>query len=48
MNNCIVDCKDPKAKLRVRIHASHSFSGLGKSFEKQFYYQDNIFKQILN
>jgi len=40
--------KDPKAKIRVRIHASHSFSGLGKSFEKQFYYQDNIFKQIFN
>ena len=40
--------KKPKAKLRVRIHASHSFSGLGKTFENNFEYQDNTFKQILN
>ena len=40
--------KNPKTKLRVRIHASHSFSGLGKSFENHFDYQNNTFKQILN
>ncbi|MFZ4401916.1 MAG: hypothetical protein ACOYO1_17940 [Bacteroidales bacterium] len=27
---------DPEAKLRVRIHATHSFSGLGRTFERCF------------
>ena len=31
--------------LRVRVHAYHSFSGLGKAFEKNFIYKDGEFKE---
>lgn len=31
------------AKLRVRIHATHSFSGLGKTFEECFEFNNNTF-----
>jgi hypothetical protein len=37
---------EPAAKLRVRMHASHSFSGLGQTFEKHFVFKNKTFKQI--
>ena len=34
---------EPEAKLRVRIHATHSFSGLGRTFERCFEITNNTF-----
>jgi hypothetical protein len=35
----------PKSKLRVRIHATDSFSGLGETFEEEFISIDRDFKK---
>lgn len=35
-----------KYVLRVRVHAAHSVSGLGRAFEQQFKYIDGIFYPI--
>jgi hypothetical protein len=35
---------EQNSKLRIRVHATDGFSGLGETFEKYFNAQDQIFK----
>jgi len=44
IDNLIDSIQIENSMIRVRVHAFHEFTGLGKSFEKKFVYKNNEFK----
>ena len=48
MDKLLVILNQPDSTLRIRVHATHSFSGLGKAFEQNFKYINSTFKKINN
>ena len=43
--NVVIFLNEPNTKLRVRVHSTDSFSGLGQIFEKSFVAIDGDFKK---
>jgi len=45
-NDIISDLTNDKCQFRIRVHAQHSVSGLGRSFQKKFRFIKNQFKEV--